>query len=268
MVQTGAINSLRYLASRGRSPPSPIFAYMQCYVLSLCMQRDKRKGHKKKGTPTGSGRYQALARGGGGEEERAKNSTGIKHKSLRSNTYTPKERKKTRFVETSNAWKGKGMGKTGLALPSWILTLSLFPVGSPKSFFVSDNCAGWQKSKKPSKQAKQEAAGFNPAHTYPTQRITVQHVTLPLGTHTPSLFLSSSLLQCIFSGIPLSKMPVSVFDEVHLSESPPVRRLSIHPVNNKKKEAYTKETLLHAPLFTKLLIDSASGRARLLSNLA
>lgn len=170
------------------------------------LHRQKETQKKKKGPQQVRGDIKPLPVGGRGWMRRARNSTGIKHIQLRNNTHTPKKSEKKRLVESSNAWKGKGKGRA-VSLPhSEILTLPLFPVWSPKSFFVCRTtffARDEQKSRNNKASKKSSSSRLQPcSHT-------VSHTTdnsmshRRLGTHT--LSLSASLLWCIYSWDPTSK---------------------------------------------------------------
>ncbi|PKK46382.1 hypothetical protein CI102_11058 [Trichoderma harzianum] len=134
---------LRYLASRG--PAGPPYLRLYAMLRSFFMhaetptqtQRSGNKGkereRKKKDPNRFRGDIKPLPVGGGWM--RARNSTSIKHIQLRNNTHTPNKSEKA-LGRNKQCLEGKRQ-RRAVSLPhSEILTLPLFPVWSPKSFFV------------------------------------------------------------------------------------------------------------------------------------
>lgn len=187
--------------------PAPhIFAYMQCYVLSLCMQRHphrhrevetkaKREKEKKKDPNRFRRDIKPLPVGGGWM--RARNSTSIKHIQLRNNTHTPNKSEKA-LGRNKQCLEGKRQ-RRAVSLPhSEILTLPLFPVWSPKSIFVCRTTFFARDEQKSRKTTSKQKSSSKQASTlliqHPTQWITARHIT-----HTLLLSLCLSSVVYLFS---------------------------------------------------------------------
>lgn len=125
---------------------------------------------------------------------RARNSTGIKHIQLRNNTHTPNKSEKA-LGRIKQCLEGKRQGRA-VSLPhSEILTLPLFPVWSPKSFFVCrttfflrgmSNRAEKQQASKSSSSSKQASTLLIQQVSHTSDNSTSHR---RLGTHTLSLSL-------------------------------------------------------------------------------